>query len=117
MPTLGLDVKVILATDKTRQTLDNFYRGIKTEAAQIFPHAYLTEKGERVYDLEGYTFILFIGDVFDGSDPFDLTLINNQDEELTFEQTNFLMMNATNFKEFKVSSSNDAKVGYKVYLG
>ena len=117
MPTLGVDVKVSLATDKTRQSLEDFYRGIRVEAVQVLPYAYLSEKGEQVYNLENASFVLFIGDVYDNSDPFDVTLITLNDEQVYLQQTNFFMMNASNLKALKVESSVEDKVGYKVYYG
>lgn len=117
MPTLGLDVKVSLATNKTRQSLTDFYRGIKVEAVQVLPYSYLADGGEHVYNIENASFILFVGDVYDSSDPFDLKLVNQLDEEITFQQTNFLMLDAKNFKELRIVSSVEDKIGYKLYYG
>lgn len=117
MPTLGMDVKLTLATDRTRQSLDDFYRGFKVEAVQVLPYSYLSDKGFKIYDLEGASFVLFIGDVYDGSDPFDVTLVNNSDEVILVQQTNFFVLNASNLKELRIASAVEDKVGYKVYFG
>ena len=117
MPTLGLDVSVSLSTDKTRQSLDTFYRGIKVGAVQVLPYAYLTEGGDAVYNLEGTSFVLFIGDVYDGSDPFDVVVVNGVDETINLKQTNFFMMNSTNLKTLTVKSAAEDQVGYKLYYG
>ncbi len=117
MPTLGMDVSVTLSTDKTRQTLDAFYRGIKVNAVQTLPYAYLEENGDAVYNLENTNFVLFIGDVYDGSDPFDVELVNGTGETISLTQTNFFMMNSTNLTSLKVKSAVADKVGYKLYYG
>lgn len=117
MPTLGMDVSITLSTDKTRQTLDSFYRGIKVNAVQTLPYAYLTEHGDAVYNLEGTNFVLFIGDVYDGSDPFDVDLVNGTGETIHLTQTNFFMMNSTNLKTLTVKSAAEDSVGYKLYYG
>ena len=63
MPTLGIDAKITLSTDKTRQSLDSFYRGLKVESVQVYPYAYTAGNGTVVYNLENNeaTFVLFIG--------------------------------------------------------
>lgn len=117
MATLGVDVKITLSTDRTRQSLDEFYRGIKAEAVQILPFSYLSDQGEQVYNLESASFVLFIGDVYDSSDPFDIVLVTHADEEICLKQSNFLMINATNLKELRVKSCIEDKIGYKIYYG
>lgn len=117
MPTLGIKVNATLSTDKTRQTLDDFYRGFKVEAVQVLPYAYLSDKGSRVYNVENSSFFLFIGDVYDGSDPFDIVLTNTSDEVITLQQVNFLMLNATNLKTVEIQSSVEDRIGYKAYFG
>lgn len=117
MPTLGLDVKATLSTDKTRQTLDAFYRGFKVEAVQVLPYAYLSDAGSKVYNLEDASFILFIGDVYDGSNPFDLVLTDTTDSTITLQASNFVVLNATNLKSVEVRSAVEDKVGYKLYYG
>lgn len=117
MPTLGVDVKISLSTAKTRQSLEDFYRGIKVDAVQVLPYSYLSEQGERIYNLENTSFVLFIGDVYDNSTPFDIVLVNYHEEELLLQQSNFLMINASNFKELRLKSSVEDTVGYKIYFG
>lgn len=117
MPTLGLNVKITLSTDKTRQSVDDFYRGIAVEAVQILPYAYLSEQGEKAYCLEDASFLLFVGDVYDNSNPFDLVLTDINDNEVTLQQTNFVMVNASNLQKVVVKSAVEDKVGYKIYFG
>lgn len=74
MPTLGVDFKISLATDKTRASLDAFYRGFKTSGINIQPYSYLASGEERTYDVSNCTFILFMSDVFDGANPFEIEL-------------------------------------------
>lgn len=117
MPTLGVNIQLTLATDRTRQSLDEFYRGIKVEAAQILPFSYISDKEEITYDIETASFVLFIGDVYDDSEPFDVVLVNYEDEEICLKQTNFFFINATNFKKLILKSSVEDKIGYKLYYG
>ena len=119
MPTLGIDAKITLSTDKTRQSLDSFYRGLAVESVRVFPYAYTAGDGSVVYNLENNeaTFVLFVGDVYDGSDPFDVTVTNLSGEATVFKQCNFLMLNATNLKELRVASALEDKLSFKVYYG
>lgn len=77
MPTLGLNVNATISTNKTRQSIDNFYRGISVEEVQLHPYAFLSLMGKKEYEVKNASFILFIGDVYDGSNPFDLTVYTN----------------------------------------
>lgn len=117
MPTLGMNVSMTLSTNKTRQSLTEFYKGIAVEDIRILPFAYLTDQGEKAYSLEDSKVFIFIGDVYDGSCPFDLIMTNDQDETVTLQQIDFIVVNASNLKEVRVKSAVDDKVGFKVYTG
>ena len=77
MPTIGVSVSVTLSTDKTRSNLVDFYRGLAAEGINYTPYSFLENQGEKAYPLKDASFIIFIGDVYDGSSPFDLTLVTN----------------------------------------
>lgn len=88
MPTLGVNTKVTLSTKDTRTNIVDFYRGISVEDVQLLPFSYLEPGKEKSYPLDNVSFILFIGDVYDKSNPFNLTLVtnniipsNNKDED------------------------------------
>lgn len=88
MPTLGVNTKVTLSTKDTRSNIVDFYRGISVEDVQLLPFSYLEPGKEKSYPLDNVSFILFIGDVYDKSNPFNLTLVtnniipsNNKDED------------------------------------
>lgn len=117
MPTLGLNTTITLSTNNTRQSLDSFYRGISVDSIQTLPYAFLSEKGEKTYCLEDASFFLFVGDVYDGSNPFDIVLTNIDDEEITIKETNFAMLNADNLMKITIKSGVEDKVGYKLIIG
>lgn len=77
MPTLGVNVKVTLSTSDTRTNVVDFYRGLTAGDVQMLPFSYLEPNQERSYDLENVSVILFIGDVYDKSNPFILSLVSH----------------------------------------
>lgn len=85
MPTIGVSVSVTLSTDKTRSNLTDFYRGLAAEGINYLPYSFLENQGEKSYPLKDASFIIFIGDVYDGSSPFDLTLVTNGTHKVPVE--------------------------------
>ena len=120
MPTLGVEVKLSLANERTRNHLDGFYRGIKTNGIVLNPVVLLQPLDSRTFDTMESNLILFVSDSFDGTNPFDVLLTGDTlDKEgkypsMNYESVGILIMDTHNIQSITITNTSEVQAQFRL---
>ena len=102
MPTLHMDLKLGLSTDKTRTLLGEYSRGCDIEELIYSPKIEFIPNEEYFYALDTKGVFIFLSDFFGRDHTFELTLIKTDNTVTVLPNCNILVVDCNDLQSVKV---------------
>lgn len=110
--TLGINLKMTMATAETRSNVANFYKGISTNSVNLSTPISIPGSGEKEIELSDNGFLAIIPETHGiENEILDVTLYDdNQGTEFTYQNVGFLIISCFNITRSLIKNTSDEEV-------